>query len=56
MSNAKTRNHKTDNGAHVGYAAELWHVADAQCDSLLPKLVSSELQVFKAETLVEVTV
>jgi len=33
------------NGATVGYEAQLWQMADALRDALLPKLISGELRV-----------
>jgi len=40
---------RTQTGANVGYEAELWQMADALRDALLPQLVSGELQVQDAE-------
>ena len=39
--------------ANVGYEAELWQMADAQRDTLLPQRISGELRVRDAERFVD---
>jgi len=36
---------RNNTAANVGYEAELWQMADALRDALLPKLISGELRV-----------
>jgi hypothetical protein len=42
-------------GANIGYEAQLWRMADALRDTLLPKLISGELRVKDAEKFIERT-
>ncbi|MBS1161076.1 MAG: hypothetical protein H6R15_3495 [Proteobacteria bacterium] len=42
---AKTPTNKSDSSANLGFEAKLWLTADKLRDTLLPKLLSGELNV-----------